>query len=254
MSREARLLLLTEVYCCRRRAKYRHLYEQWELISASITLQTGCGGGGGGFTLIDLSLQTQFFFGLSAQFPREILHPAESQAQKLKIFPKIFFFSEQRTVSTKKHNTNERAFGWYQLSSNHLWRGRLRWLERVYAPLRCVGNSDLRIGGITPQEGVGGKELVRSRRSGGLNHTGASVFARSSKPTPKTQDGGPCDATHSPVQSTAELVLRSHSADGMSAHIGGWHWLRIRLSYGRWVGRGLAYHSEQWRHQMEKPC
>lgn len=58
--------LRSELYCCRCGARYRQLYEQWEHISAGITLQTGCGGGGGGFSLTDLSLQSHLFFGLSA--------------------------------------------------------------------------------------------------------------------------------------------------------------------------------------------
>lgn len=62
--------LFCEVYCCRSRANYRRLYEQREHISAGITLQTGCGGGGCGFSLTDLYLQSHLFLDRSYSVTR----------------------------------------------------------------------------------------------------------------------------------------------------------------------------------------
>lgn len=84
-----------------------------------------------------------------------------------------------------------------------LGRGRLCGLERVYAPLRCVGIADFE----TLRKR--GRDVVSS--SSGPNHTEARVCVcvrpSSSMPSPRRQAEGPCDATHSRVQCMAGLAL-----------------------------------------------
>lgn len=133
--------LCSELYCCRCRAKYRQLYEQWEHISAGITLQTGCGGGGGGFSLTDLSFQSHLFFGLSA--PE---HPVSRWNSESRIKPQPWVILN--ALSKGKSTVCERdgrwgwGGGWVAFPSadwcnpprnTQSLRGRLCGLERVYA-------------------------------------------------------------------------------------------------------------------------
>lgn len=157
--------LRSELYCCRCGARYRQLYEQWEHISAGITLQTGCGGGGGGFSLTDLSLQSHLFFGLSAP---ECSVSGWSSAHRIisGIFAKTSTtsYSEMRCLRIhtvqyvrEMEEEDEVVGGWVGgvtrrwlvhpteiHSKKSLERGSLCGLERVAAPLRCVGIADFK--------------------------------------------------------------------------------------------------------------
>lgn len=154
--------LSSDLYCCRCGAKYRQLYEQWEHISAGITLLTGCGGGGGGFSLTDLSLQSHLFFWIISS--RATQSPGEPPYAE----QTLFFFGHKPQVTLNalsegivqysvweglKMRMRRWVGGWCYPALigapnldtlKSLERGRLCGLERVSAPLRCVGIADFK--------------------------------------------------------------------------------------------------------------
>lgn len=155
------LPLCSELYCCGCGSKYKQLYEHWEHISVGITLQTGCGGGGGGFSLTDLSLLSHPFFGLSApEHPvtrwgsaRRINSRILARTSTVSYFECIVWGESTVQSVQEMEDEYEVEGGWCYsvligapnlVTLKSLERGRLCGLERVSAPLRCVGITDFK--------------------------------------------------------------------------------------------------------------